>query len=95
MEEQNVVYVEKKNGFWKFVKVALVVAAAAYVAVKVYQKYFKKVEVEIDDAEELDAELEPIEIELSDDTAQEDAFEASAEAVIANAEEMDTLTEEA
>ena len=94
--DQNVVYVEKKkSGFWGFVKVALVVAAAAYVAVKVYNKYFKKIEVEIDDEAALDAELESLELDLTVEDAEEEAFEASAEAVIANAEELDTLTEEA
>ena len=94
--DQNVVYVEKKkSGFWGFVKVALVVAAAAYVAVKVYNKYFKKIEVEIDDEEALDADLESLEIDLSVESVEEDTFEASAEAVIANAEEMDVVVEEA
>ena len=94
--DQNVVYVEKKkSGFWGFVKVALVVAAAAYVAVKVYNKYFKKIEVEIDDEEALDADLESLEIDLSVESVEEDTFEASAEAVIANAEEMDVIVEEA
>ena len=94
--DQNVVYVEKKkSGFWGFVKVALVVAAAAYVAVKVYNKYFKKIEVEIDDEEALDADLESLEIDLSVESVEEDTFEASAEAVIANAEEMDGVVEEA
>ena len=94
--DQNVVYVEKKkSGFWGFVKVALVVAAAAYVAVKVYNKYFKKIEVEIDDEEALEADLESLEIDLSVESVEEDTFEASAEAVIANAEEMDVVVEEA
>ena len=94
--DQNVVYVEKKkSGFWGFVKVALVVAAAAYVAVKVYNKYFNKIEVEIDDEEALDADLESLEIDLSVESVEEDTFEASAEAVIANAEEMDVVVEEA
>ena len=96
MELQDVVYVEKKkSGFWSFVKVALVVAAAAYVAVKVYQKYFKKVDVELDDAEELDEALEPLELDLSDDTVEDGVFEASADAVIANAEDMEITDEEA
>ena len=95
MENQNVVYVEKKNGFWKFVKIALVVAAAAYVAVKVYQKYFKKVELEIDDTEALDTELEQLELDLPDDTVEEEVFEASADAVIVNADDMDVVAEEA
>ena len=94
--DQNVVYVEKKkSGFWGFVKVALVVAAAAYVAVKVYNKYFKKIEVEIDDEEALDADLESLELDLSVESVEEDTFEASAEAVIANAEEMNVVVEEA
>ena len=94
--DQNVVYVEKKkSGFWGFVKAALVVAAVAYVAVKIYNKYFKKIEVEIDEEEALDAELESLELDLSVESVEEDTFEASAEAVIANAEELDTLTEEA
>lgn len=93
MENQSVVYVEKKNGFWKFVKVALAVAAVAFVAVKVYQKFFKKTEIEMD--EELDTELESLELDLSDDVAEEDVFEASADAVIANAEDMEAATEEA
>jgi len=94
MDQQNVVYVEKKSGFWRFVKVALVVAAVAYVAVKVYQKYFKKIELDLD-TEELDTELEPLALDFSDDVAEEETFEASADAVIANAEEMEVSTEEA
>ena len=43
----------------------------------------------------LDAELESLELDLTVEDAEEEAFEASAEAVIANAEELDTLTEEA
>ena len=93
--DQNVVYVEKKkSGFWGIVKVALVVAAVAYVAVKVYNRYFKKIELEIDDTEELDAELEPLELDLSDDSVEDDVFEASADAVIANTEDMEVETEE-
>ena len=94
MEYQNTVYVEKKSGFWRFVKIALVVAAVAYVAVKVYQKYFKKEELELE-AEELDTELEPLALDLSDESFEEDAFEASADAVIANVEEMEAAPEEA
>ena len=93
--DQNVVYVEKKkSGFWGFVKVARVVAAVAYVAVKVYNRYFKKIELEIDDTEELDAELETLELDLADDSATDDVFEASADAVIANTEDMEVETEE-
>ena len=99
MEYPNTVYVEKKSGgFWRFVKVALVVAAVAYVGVKVYQKYFKKEELALDSDEELDAaldtELEPLELDVSDDFSEE-TFEASADAVIANAEDLDAATEEA
>ena len=84
MENSNLVVVKKKNTFWKILGIILAVGALCLIAAKVYQKFFKKKceECEAPDEEDL-PEL---------DVAEEDeaeAFEAPAEAVIANAEDME------
>lgn len=87
MENQNIVYVKKESGFWKFVKIALAVAAICFVAAKIYQKFFKKKTVEaVAEADDLDELPEVME---EADVAEEEAFEVPAEAVIANAEDME------
>ena len=89
MENQNIVVVKKKSTFWTVVKILLVVGAVCLVAAKIYQKFFKKKNVEVlDEADE--AEVPEIaEINAVADTAEEESFEVSAESVIANAEDME------
>ena len=69
--------VKKRCGWLTAIKVILAVAAVAFVAYKIYQKFFKK-----------SAALEePAEDELMlDETAAVESFEVSAQDVIANAE---------
>ena len=87
MENQNIVYVKNESGFWKFVKIALAVAAICFVAAKIYQKFFKKKTVEaVAEADDLDELPEVME---EADVAEEEAFEVPAEAVIANAEDRE------
>lgn len=76
----------KKSGIvWKIVGIVLAVAGLCLVAVKVYQKFFKKKKEELAEAEEV-LEIEGAEAE---EAAEEtETFEAPAEAVIANAEEL-------
>ncbi len=87
--DSNVVVVKKKHTFLKVVGVLLAVGAACVVAAKLYQKFAKK------KAEALpaDTEEEALEIEGCCEeeapTAEEEPFEVSAEAVIANAEDME------
>ena len=88
--DNNVVVTKKKSTFWTVVGILLAVAAVCVVAAKVYQKFFKKKEVEVIEAEG-DAP------ELLDEAAEEDTpaeseaevLEVPAEAVIANAEDME------
>ena len=53
----------------------------------------------VDKLAELSSETEkkilPIELDLSDESIEDSVFEASADAVIANAEDMDAVVEEA
>lgn len=89
METQNVVYVKQKSTFWTVVKVLLVVAGVCLVAARIYQKIRAKKEAALLE--------EPEEVELFDDLLEEaeveedaeEAFEVPAEAVIANAEDME------
>ncbi|MBQ1229664.1 MAG: hypothetical protein II369_04470 [Clostridia bacterium] len=83
---------EKKSTLWTVVKILLAVGAVCAVAAVVYHKFFRKKKEEelLEEAEELEA-LDIAE-ELIDD---EPPFEASAEAVIANAEEMEESVPEA
>jgi hypothetical protein len=91
MENQNIVYVKKESGFWKFVKIALAVAAICFVAAKIYQKFFKKKTVEA--IEEADAPEALPEAEENVEVAEAEEFEVPAEAVIANAEDMEVNAE--
>ena len=91
----NMIYVKKENGFWKAIKIVLAVAAISFVAYKVYQKFFKKKDTELE-VEELDTALDPIELDLTDEETEAiDAFEVSADAVIANVEDMETESADA
>lgn len=76
---ENYVVVKKKNTVWKVLGILLAIAAVCVAAVALYQKVFKKKKQELDEVAEL---------ELLDDVCDEDAFEADAEAIIVNAEEM-------
>ena len=80
MENQNVVIVKKKHTALKIITALLAIAAICLVAYKLYQKYFKKKTEELDELDEL---------ELLDTECEEEAFEAPAEVVIVNAEEME------
>lgn len=80
MENQNIVIVKKKYTALKIITALLAVAAVCLVAYKLYQKYFKKKTEELDDLEDL---------ELLDAESDEETFEAPAEVVIVNAEEME------
>ena len=89
METQNVVYVKQKSTFWTVVKVLLVVAGVCLIAARIYQKIRAKTAAALLE--------EPEEVELFDDLLEEaevvedaeEAFEVPAEAVIANAEDME------
>lgn len=85
--DARIVTYQKKSGFWTAIKIILAVAAIGFVAYKIYKKYFCK------KAEELPEEEETLVLEAEDAVAEEEisepeAFEAPAEAVIANAEEL-------
>lgn len=73
---------EKKNTFWKVVTAILAIGAICAAAAVVYHKFFRKKQEELIDAEEipaLDGEEEIV----------EEPFEVSADAVIANVEDME------
>ena len=90
---ENVVVVKKKHTVWKVVAIVAAVAALCLIAAKVYQKFFKNKKCSACDAEvEAEAEVDAIEAEEGPE-AVEEAFEASADAVIANAEEMEESAE--
>ncbi len=85
---ENEIVVKKSSGFVKFLKIALIIAAVTFVAVKVYNKFFKKKA----EAAEAELEAEAVEAELpaaEEAVAEEAPFEVSAEAVIDNAENME------
>lgn len=91
MEKSNVVVTKKKSTFWTVVGILLAVAAVCVVAAKVYQKFFKKKQTEelapeADEAVLLD---EPDEADDAVADADGDALEVPADAVIANAEDME------
>ena len=89
---ENEIVLKKTSGWVKFLKIALVVAAIATVAVLVYKKFFKKKKAaelaEADDA--IEAELPEAVVE---EAVEEAPFEVAADAVIDNAENMDDQTE--
>lgn len=85
---ENEIVVKKSSGFVKFLKIALIIAAITFVAVKVYNKFFKKkaaAEAELE-GEAVEAEVAAIE---EAEVVEEAPFEVSAEAVIDNAENME------
>ena len=84
MENSNIVVVKKKHTVWKIIGIILAVGALCLVAARVYQKFFKK---KCCKAEELDAEDELAAVEPAEEA--DETFEVPAEAVIANAEDME------
>ena len=82
------VFAMKMSTVWKILAAIAAVAALCVVGVKLYQKFVKKKEEAIDEAEETDA-IEAPEAEVEETVAEEEAFEVPAEAVIANAEDME------
>lgn len=88
MENENIVIVKKKSTFWTVVKILLVVGAICFAAFKIYQKFFKKKDAaavaDAEDAAELDSATDACE----ENPAEEIPFEVSADAVIANTEDM-------
>ena len=82
---------EKKSTLWLVVKIVLAVGAVCAVAAVVYHKFFRKKKEELlEEAEELEA------LDVAEEPIDEEPpFEASAEAVIANAEEMEESVPEA
>ena len=90
MENQNIVVVKKKSTFWTVVKILLIVGAVCLVAAKIYQKFFKKKTVEVlEDADDLAALDAVDEVPTENVVEAEETFEVPAEAVIANAEDME------
>lgn len=87
MENENIVIVKKKSTFWTVVKILLVVGAICFAAFKIYQKFFKKKAAAVADAEDA-AELDSATDACEENPAEEIPFEVSADAVIANTEDM-------
>ena len=92
MGTENIVVVKKKSKFWTVVKILLVVGAVALVAAKIYQKFFKNKKCALCEAEEAE-ETEALAAAEETDTAEEETFEVSADAVITNAEDMEESAE--
>ena len=74
---------EKKNTFWKVLTAILAIGAVCAAAVVVYHKFFRKKKEELAEVEEIPA------LDGEDAVAEEEAFEVSADAVIANVEDME------
>ena len=91
---ENEIVVKKGSRFVKFLKIALAIAAVAFVAVKIYQKFFQKKEEALEAAEE-EAVAELPTAEVAEAPAEEAPFEVSADAVIDNAENMEAEEEAA
>lgn len=87
MENENIVIVKKKSTFWTVVKILLVVGAICFAAFKIYQKFFKKKDAAVADAKDA-AELDSATDACEENPAEEIPFEVSADAVIANTEDM-------
>ncbi len=84
--ENEVVVVKKGNTFLKVLGILLAIGAICFAAVKVYNKFFRK------KTDALEADEADDEVALEDATeeeAAEEVFEVPAEAVIANAEQME------
>lgn len=86
--ENGVVVVKKGNRFWKVVGILLAIGAVAFVAVKVYNKYFRKAKPVLEEGEDAPALDEAEEVAVSEET-----FEVPAEAVIANVADVDAVEE--
>lgn len=93
MNNENIVVVKKKSAFWTTVKIVLAVGAACLVAAKIYQKFFKnkKQVCELESDEETPA-LDCAEAEEEAEEA-DTSLEVPADAVIANAENMNEAAE--
>ena len=75
--------------FLKIVGVLLAIGAVCFVAVKLYRKYFKKEEPVLEAAaDDVDAIADASAV-AEDAVVAEDSFEVPAEAVIANADQME------
>lgn len=75
--------------FLKIVGVLLAIGAVCFVAVKLYRKYFKKEEPVLEAAaDDVDAIAEES-VAAEEAVVAEDSFEVPAEAVIANADQME------
>ena len=75
----------------KILGILLAIGAVCFVAVKIYQKFFKKEENVLEgSADEVDALAEGSAEEAAEEAAvEEDSFEVPAAAVIANADQME------
>ena len=87
------IHVKKQETFFKVLKALLIVAAAGFVIVKIYQKFFKNKSVDMmNDLEGLD-ELELLEEEDEADEQAADVAPALEEAeAVADAEVEDEVT---
>ncbi len=88
--DNNIVVVKKKNTFWTVVKILLIVGAVALVAAKIYQKFFKNRKPAVCEAE---ADEEAPVIDVAQEETEAEAFEVSADAVIANTADMEEVAE--
>ncbi len=75
----------------KILGILLAIGAVCFVVVKLYRKFFKKEEPVLEgEANEVDAIAEGSDTEVAEEVAvTEDSFEVPAEAVIANADQME------
>ncbi len=88
MENQEVVVMKKKCSAGKVIAIILVLAAICVIAAKLYKKYFAKKDEELlDECEECDCDA--LEGECDACVEEDAAVEVPAEAVIANAAEME------
>ena len=81
--ENDVVVVKKGNRFWKVVGILLAIGALAYLAVKVYNKYFRKAAPVVEEGEDAPA------LDGAEEAVAEETFEVPAEAVIANVDAVE------
>ena len=74
---------------FKIIGILLAIGAVCFVVVKLYKKYFKKEEPVLEgNADDVDAIAEES-VVAEEALVEEDSFEVPAEAVIANAEQME------
>lgn len=75
--------------FLKIIGILLAIGAVCFVVAKLYKKYFKKDEALLEtEADDLDA-IADESAAAEEAVAEEESFEAPAEAVIANADQME------